>query len=233
MDVAQFPTNVLVTVDFARTIQTIRTLGESYVLDAYQRPVQWILTSVGGDESDSRDNNNNSRCSSIKHLVVISPYEARELQPAVRRSTRVTLHLYAPRPNLGIRPLDGLDLYNVSAIRMSPTPPIDLVTQLNLFSGQLYLKSFSEYVQVCNTLRLAWLEAEPGSSIAADGFIVRDADSSGRIPTTSTSTFLQSPVPFLRTLMMQIRNHCEEIDKTHMGAILGGRLLCPSDFEEP
>lgn len=57
------------TVDFASTIKTV---GESSVLDAYQRPVQWILTSVGDD--DSRDHD-------IKHLVVISPYEAHELQP--------------------------------------------------------------------------------------------------------------------------------------------------------
>ncbi|KAJ9607822.1 hypothetical protein H2200_007901 [Cladophialophora chaetospira] len=212
IDISQFPADVLVTVDFATTIQTS---GRSSLLDAYQRPVQWILTNIGNTSDDI-----------IKHLVIISPYEAQILQSDVRRSKRVALHLYAPRPNLGIRPLDGLDLYVVSGMATSPTLQPHFIIQLNLFAGQLYLDSFQEYVEVCTMLGLAWRKAEDGSTIAADGFIIRDGD--GQV--TPASSFKDSPVPFLRVLMTNIRKNCEEIDKTHIGAILGGRLLGLSDF---
>ena len=44
IDVSQFPHDVLTTVDFA---STIRSSGQASQLDAYQRPVQWVLTSIG------------------------------------------------------------------------------------------------------------------------------------------------------------------------------------------
>lgn len=211
-DVSQFPRGVLTTVDFASTVQSS---GQS-LLDSYQRPVQWILTSIG----DGKDN-------IVKHVVILSPYEAQELLTDIRSSRRVTLHLYAPRPNLEIRPIDGLDLYRVTAIPTPSTLPRRYVTLLNLFAGQLYLGSFLEYVEVCTTLGLAWQTAEEGSIIAADGFIIRGCN--GQMH--SASTFRNSPVSCLQVLMMKIRKNCEEIGKTHMGAILGGRLLPPSDFE--
>ncbi|KIW82284.1 hypothetical protein Z517_05311 [Fonsecaea pedrosoi CBS 271.37] len=212
LDLSQFPCGILTTVDFASTVQS---LGQSSLLDSYQRPVQWILTSIG----DGRDNN-------IKHVVIISPYEAQMLLTDIRSSTRVTLHLYAPRPNLGIRPIDGLDLYRVTAMLTPSTLSRQYVYQLNLFAGQLYLDSFQEYVEVCTLLGVASEAAKEGSTIAADGFIIRDCN--GQVH--SASTFRDSPVSCLRVLMTKIRKNCEEIGKTHMGAILGGRLLSPSDF---
>ncbi|RMZ91442.1 hypothetical protein DV736_g1343, partial [Chaetothyriales sp. CBS 134916] len=86
IDVSQFPPDIVVTVDFATTVQSS---GRSPLLDAYQRPVQWILTSIGNGSGNV-----------VKHLVIISPHEAEILQTTVRRSKKVTLHLYAPRPNL-------------------------------------------------------------------------------------------------------------------------------------
>lgn len=213
LEVSQFPRDVLTTVDFASTIQSS---SQPSLLDSYQRPVQWILTSIG----DGRDNK-------IKHVVIISPYEAQMLLTGIRSSKRVTLHLYAPRPNLEIRRIDGLDLYRVTATTTPSTLPRHYVTQLNLFAGQLYLDSFSEYVEVCTTLGLAWRTVEEGSTVAADGFIIRGCN--GQVH--STSTFSDSPVMFLQTLMTKIRKNCEDISKTHVGAILGGRLLPPSDFE--
>ncbi|EXJ80680.1 hypothetical protein A1O3_06964 [Capronia epimyces CBS 606.96] len=213
-DVSQFPGDVLVTGDYASTVQDT---GRCSLLDAYQRQVQWILTSMGTGSDNV-----------VKHLVIISPYEAQMLQTDIRNSKKVMLHLYTPRPNLGIRPLDGLDLYVVSAVRELPILPPHHVTQLNLFAGQLYFKSFTEYVEVCTTLGLAWQKADDGCTIAADVFMIRDR--SGQ--TRRASSFRESPVPFLRVLMTQIRRNCKEIDKTHMGAVLGGRLLGPSDFED-
>ena len=217
LDVSQFPHDLLVTADFARTVQVF---GTSYISDAYQRPVQWILTSTSGWTSSNN---------TVKHMMIISPYEAQEVLPDVRKSKTATLHLYAPRPNLGFRTLDGLDLYTVPARPGTRVLPRRLVVQLNLFAGQLYLGSFKEYIEVCAFLGLAWEKAEEGCIVAADGFIMQDGSGLG----TSESTFSDSPVKFLKVLMTKIRRNCEGVDKTHMGRILDGRLLCQSDFGEP
>jgi hypothetical protein len=217
LDVSQFPHGLLVTADFASTVQIF---GASYISDVFQRPVQWILTNTGGCASSNN---------TVKDMVIISPYEAQELLPDIRKSKTVTLHLYAPRPNLGFRALDGLDLYTVPARPGTRPLPHHFVVQLNLFAGQLYLPSFLEYVEVCAFLGLAWEKAEEGCVVAADGFIMLDGSGGGAF----RSRFSSSPVKFLKVLMTKIRRNCEGIDKTHMGTILDGRLLRPSDFGEP
>jgi hypothetical protein len=217
LDVSQFPHGLLVTADFA---STVHIFGTSYISDAYQRPVQWIITSTGGSAPSSKN--------TVKHMMVISPYEAQELMTEIRQSSAVTLHLYSPRPNLGFRALDRLDLYTVPARPVTPTLPRRLILQLNLFAGQLYLGSFAEYVEVCRLLGLAFEKTEEGCVVAADGFILGGGSDWG----ASKSGFRSSPVPFLKVLTTKIRRNCEAIDKTHLGAILDGRLLLPSDFGE-
>ncbi|KAK5280670.1 hypothetical protein LTR40_006010 [Exophiala xenobiotica] len=189
IDVSQLPSDVLVTVDFARTAQLHEDIGADVV----------------------------------KHLVIVSPYEAYVLRPLVRM-----LHQYTPRPSLGVRSLDGLDLYTISGMLELPRPPLRLIVQLNLFAGQLYLSSFREYVELCTTLGLAWQTIEGEAVISADGFIIR-SDDPGR---ASICGFTESPIPFLRVLITKIRRNCEEIEKTHMGALLEGHILRPSDFGE-
>ena len=217
LDVSQFGDSLLVTTDFANTVQAS---GPSYVSDVNQRPVQWILTSTPGKSSSD---------SMIEHMMIISPYEAQELLPKIQESDSVALHLYAPRPNLGFRALDDLSLYTIPA-KLSKRPiPSDLILQLNLFAGQLYLSSFKEYVDLCKFLGLAWSKTEQGYVVAPDGFIM---PGHSRMK-DCTSTFKDSPVQFLKVLMTKIRRNCEGIDKTHLGAILDGRLLLPSDFGEP
>lgn len=130
--------------------------------------------------------------------------------------------------NLGFRALDGLDLYSVPALSEALVLPRFLVVQLNLFAGQLYLSSFREYIDVCTSLGLAWTRAEKHCVVAADGFVVQG----GNGVQTSMSSFSESPVNFMKVLMAKIRRDCEGIDKTHMGMVLDGRLLYPSDFGE-
>jgi hypothetical protein len=214
LDVSQFPKTLFLTEDFSCTV---KFSGKSYISDSYQRPVQWILTSTADGTSQM-----------VRYMMIISPYEAQQLLPDIKKSKTVALHLYTPRPNLNFRSLDGLDLYTVPVQAKSRVLPRHLVVQLNLFSGQLYLSSFEEYVEICKFLGLAWKAAEDGCIVAADGFIV----GSGSSPAIVRSTFKDSPVKFLRVLLTKIRKNCESIDKTHMGKILDGRLLLPSDFEE-
>lgn len=67
LDGSQFPHGLLVTADFASTVQVF---DASYISDVCQRPVQWILTNTG----DSTSSNN-----TVKHLMIMSPYEAQGL----------------------------------------------------------------------------------------------------------------------------------------------------------
>lgn len=77
---------------------------------------------------------------------------------------------------------------------------------------------------MCQLLGLAWKATEEGCIVAADGFILQRGDGSPE------STFEYSPVKFLRVLLTKIQRNCEGIEKTHMGKLLDGRLLLPSDF---
>ncbi|ROW01894.1 hypothetical protein VMCG_05551 [Cytospora schulzeri] len=222
LDVSMFPKDVLVTADFARTVQ--RTAITGSVLDAYQRPVQWILT--------SQPHNWN-------HIVIISPYEAHELLPAIKSRGKTTLHIYAPRPNRATRPLDGLDLYTVpsSSSQTMTSIPMHLKLQLNLFAGQLYFTELSEYVEFCDMLGLSWQKASEGVEIAADGFIppssLDDAETTNGLESSQTrkSNFTTSPVKFLKVFLMKARRDCQSIEKTHLGKLLDGALLEEDDFK--
>ncbi|KAL4918901.1 hypothetical protein BDW62DRAFT_200300 [Aspergillus aurantiobrunneus] len=192
--------------------------GPSSVLDDYQRPVQFVLTStIPGQQNKT-----------VKHMVIISPYEANELHSDILRSKAVMMHLYAPRLNRSYSPLDNLNLYTIPA----PSPgsidiqPI-LRIQLNLFAGQLYISSFGEYHEICDFLGLASTTAPEGLTVAADGFILAATDDQ-----QLQATFTKSPLKFLQVLMSQIRKNGQEIDKTDIGRVLDGKLLCPDDFQD-
>ncbi|KAI1337558.1 hypothetical protein F5Y15DRAFT_147782 [Xylariaceae sp. FL0016] len=212
-DVAQFPSELLVTMDFARTTQGSSQLAS----DLYQRPVQWILTGTV------------ARGLQVRHMVIISPFEANHLIVQIRESICVRLHIYNPRLNLGYPAWDKLDLYSVPNELARGSIPRSLTVPLNLFSGQLYMDSLEEYRKVCDYLGLAWLTTKEGDNmeISEDGFILRDQF--GRMG--GESGFRDSPIEFLRLFLTQIRRNCEGIDKTHMGKVLDKQLLTSEDFK--
>jgi len=206
-DVNEFPSSVLATADYKRTV---RLAGRYPCADSYQRPIQWILTSTRGGQA-------------VEDLVIISPYEAQELILDIEKSKSVSLHLYAPQPNLDFPALDELKLYTVPPLGADWQLPCHLRLQLNLFAGQLYFGSSSDYRETCEILSLAWKHTEEGITVEADGFIVwKCGDPKYR--------FKKSPVKFLKTLLTKIRRDCEGIDKTHWGRILGGEIIESSDF---
>ncbi|OKL56628.1 hypothetical protein UA08_08214 [Talaromyces atroroseus] len=210
---AEFPRDLFVTADFCETI--IPSDPSSFLSDWYQRSVQWVLSSRNeGTDSD--------RSTIIKQMVIISPFEANELYDLIQNSRYVTIHLYGPRFNLGAPALDRLDLYNVSNLRSDSTSiPPTLVIQLNLFAGQLYFSSFGEYVRVCEFLGVAW-ESREDLIVDADGFIRKS--NNGR---KNTSTFQHSPIKFLKVMISKIRKNGEDIEKTHIGKLFDGMILCP------
>ncbi|KAF9870460.1 hypothetical protein CkaCkLH20_12127 [Colletotrichum karsti] len=202
-DVTQFRERLLVTADFVRTVERSE---QGYVSDLFQRSVQWILTKVSG-------------AGVVEIAIMISPYEAQELLPDITQSKMVSLHLYAPRPNLGYRPLDALDLYTVPHQQVPRSLSLPLTTELNLFSGQLYFKSLDEYGEVRRFLGLIPAEDVVSSEL-----------SSGASPVAVAGMGDTEVIHFVRVLMTKIRRNCESIDKTHIGRVLDHRLLSAEDF---
>jgi hypothetical protein len=86
----------LTTVDFATT--TRYPSGEP--LTDYLRPVNWVVSSGIGEDSVA---------------IVISPYEANELLPVIRKSDNVRLHIYAPRVTASMRSFSDLTFHTITA----------------------------------------------------------------------------------------------------------------------
>lgn len=206
LDVSQFPSSLLATKDFFTTIKV--PSGSTFIADAFQRPVRWVLVSTN-----------------MAHMMMISPFEANLLMPEIRKSTTISLHLYAPRQSQGFASLDSLTLYTVPEGVDRDKIPDHFRIQLNLFSGQLYLDSYSEYKDLCDFLGVASVKTPPGFVVAADGFIEQGIQG-------AKSSFSESPLKFLEVLMSQIRKDCQEISRTHIGKIVGGQLLLPLDFQK-
>ncbi|KAG6036493.1 hypothetical protein E4U41_005708 [Claviceps citrina] len=210
-DLEQFPTEVLVTADYARTVQLSQS---DSCADSYQRPIQWILTRANKSQV-------------VQLVVIISPHEAQELLPDIEKSKHVNLHLYSPRSNLAFPAQDALKLYTIPALQNCWQLPTSLRLQLNLFAGQLYFGSFQDYKETCEMMGLAWGAMEDGVDVSADGFVAH-----GHGPGNRTTRFKKSPVMGLKVLLTIIRRDCGEIDKTHWGRILGGEVLSEADFAE-
>lgn len=109
LDVSQFPSSLLASKDFVRTIKT--PPGSHFVADAFQRPVRWVLTSRKNAADDVTPQ---------LRMMIISPYEANCLMSQIRKSRVVTLHLYAPRQSRGFPSLDRLTLYTNPTMLPNP-----------------------------------------------------------------------------------------------------------------
>ena len=207
-----FPTDLLVTEDFMRTVKIpAGSSRATFISDSFQRPVQFILTTSSPNDADT-----------IQQVILISPFEANELQPIIRETKKITLHLFASRSNGGFQPLDQLMLYNVGRDFNHQSVSRSLTAQLNLFAGSLYFRSLAEYNDLCDFLGLLRTsKVRSGQKVYADGFIEPPAGKWG---------LRQSPVPFLRALVMKIRREGEGVEKTHLGKLLGGIRLQNADF---
>lgn len=209
-DVSEFCDAVLVTDDFAKTLDD--RADHSGYLDCFQKPVQWILTNQRDDK-----------------MIIISAYEAEQLLPAVERSQHVNLHLYSPRVNQMHESLDNLDLCSIPRRAVCRKIPRHIISRLNQFAGQLYLSSFNDYVELCDSLGLVWKPVDTQIMLEEGGFIPLTL-SEGDV--VNKSGFSKSPVRFIKVLMGKIRQDGEHIEKTHVGRILDGVRLLESDFEK-
>ncbi|EHA57725.1 hypothetical protein MGG_13076 [Pyricularia oryzae 70-15] len=186
-------------------------------LSEFSQNVLWVLTSTGGDH----------RSGTVKHLVIVSPFEAQNLLDTVRHNAKTILHLYAPRSKLGFESLKNLRLYPTPALPTEWSIPRHLILQLNLFAGQFYISSFADYTALCDILGLDWEGGgKDGLVVCANGFI----DPALNPGKSLKHSFEHSPVGFLKVYLTKVRRDCESIEKTHMGKILNAVILRPEDF---
>jgi hypothetical protein len=193
------------TADFVTTTLDSDGVG----LTEYLRPVNWILSSGSGRGST---------------VVVISPYEANELLPIIRKSNKVRLHIYAPRLTSAMHSFSDLTFYSISGSPEQPSwsAPMHIKIELNLFAGQLYFDSREEYEKVCVLLAL-WM-AHPGTERSdIDGFVPSAYRTRGGSP------FARSRIPILKTLI-GLRRKGTDYHRTHLGQILNAKPLSDEDI---
>jgi hypothetical protein len=189
----------LATADFTTTVLDSDDAG----LSEYLRPVNYILSSGSGKKSV---------------IIVISPYEANELLPIIRKSKNVRLHIYAPRVTSSMRSFSDLTFYCIPESQTERwSAPAHVRVELNLFSGQLYFDSREEYESVCALLAL-WMAHPKVKHSEVDGFV------SPPYRTGRSSPFTRSRIPILKTLI-GLRRKGMGYHLTHLGQILNGKPL--------
>lgn len=211
LEVEAWSVHLLVTADFARTVHAT---GHQH-LDSFLRPVHWVVSGKGRNTID---------------CVVLSPFEAHVLLPSIRQYKFVTLHVYSPRVSVSVRPLEDLSFCAIPAVpKCWPNPPFAML--LNLFAGQLYLRSYEEYLSVCRFLGLGFRPPYEQTKIAYDGFISPTSRIGFDEIMDRVCPFTISPVEFLR-ILMTLRRKGQSFHRSHLGRILGGELLAREEFQE-
>lgn len=210
LEVEAWPAHLLVTADFARTVHT----SGNHDLDSFLRPVHWVV---------SGKNRNTVDC------VVLSPFEAHALLPSIRQHKVVTLHVYSPRVNMSVRTPDDLSFCAIPAVpKCWPSPPFAML--LNLFAGQLYLRSYEEYLSVCRFLGLCFRPPYEQIQVACDGFISPTSRPGFDALMERECPFTTSPVEFLR-ILTALRRKGQSSQNSHLGRILHGELLTREEFQ--
>ena len=190
----------LASADFTTTTHD----SDGVALTEFLRPVNWILSSGSGRDSI---------------VIVISPYEANELLPTIRKSSKVRLHIYAPRVTFSMQSFSDLTFYSIPNSLAEPwSAPAHVRTELNLFAGQLFFDNKAEYERACVLLGLS--KAHPGAEkVELDGFVLPV------YRTGKSSPFSKSKIPILEKLI-ELRQKGKGYHRTHLGQILSGKPLC-------
>ena len=198
---------LLATPDFCETIEPGSCQGKA---DQYLRPVQFVLSGKSGPDPI---------------IVLLSPFEADRLMPDIRVSEHVHLHLYTPCTSERMKLTNDLMLYSIPPLPEGWTPPWDLIDQLNVFAGQLYLRDYESYLRL---RRFLGLQAdEPPNSVrraVRHGLTVPNAP--GENANTTRGPSLHSV-----TKIFAIRRKGLPFAETHMGRILQGQQLTREDLE--
>jgi len=202
---------LLVTADFARTVKLPTSMHKS---DAYYRPVQWIAT------APAKGTGNKALI-----MVILSPGEANALLPALQsRAATATLHLFAPRTQLATRSAEDLTLYTTPPLPAGWGPPSRTqILLLLLFAGQLYLRSFSDYLAIRRMLGIP-------CSVDANGEDGEDDDEQQDNRRKKSDEAANANLSLFYGLVWHIRHDCADISKTDVGRLLTNHVLTPDMF---
>ncbi|KAH8827595.1 hypothetical protein DL96DRAFT_1599589 [Flagelloscypha sp. PMI_526] len=205
-----FSRKIVVTRDFAQTLQVSKAKD-------FIPPVRWILRlrpfSVAGPFV----------------LVILSQFEANSLLPLMRDPNVAQLHSYLPKISPTMRAFDRFDFCGVPHSQKTPNPVSDdIVVQLNLFAGQLYPTSYTDYLKLA-----VFLGVDPTGHCHAnyDGFVPPQHRSHGPLVDDLECSFYQSPFAFFQELV-SLRRKAQTFDNTPVGLLLGGWWLTEKDFEK-
>ena len=201
---------ILVTVDFARTIQTAVRTDD---LDDFLRPVQWVLSSC-----------------KQRHLVLLSPFEANALIDQIRKSRFVTLHVFAPRTSRNMRSFEDLRSFMISHRDSAPVIPSNIINELNLFAGQLYFASKEAYEETYQMLGLNLKDPRDNADLPPTAIDAIRNPSARETLGIQHAQFTDNPVAFLRKLT-GLRRKGQAFLPTHLGQILHGREIPDYKFD--
>ena len=204
--------NLRVTQDFSRTIK-VGNLARS--MDDFLRPVRWILRSILNSHM----------------LLLISPFEANELLPEIRKSKFVHLHVYSPRISRQVSSFEDLQFLVVPPPRYLTPPASQIIQKLNLFAGQLFFRDRAAFQTVCRMLglHLGEIPRDLKGKVDAVGF-VRD-ETARECLGIRECVFDASAILSLRELIGW-RRKGKGFALTHVGQILHGNDIKESEFEQ-
>ncbi|KAF3484464.1 uncharacterized protein GIQ15_03788 [Arthroderma uncinatum] len=196
--------------DFACTVRDPAGMD----LGMFLRPVQWIACSRGTDP---------------RECVILSPFEANELLPDIRKYKAVTLHVYSPRISASTPSMEDLTAFTIPAVSTSPLKPA-ITMQLNLFAGQLYLRQHEEYLLLCRFLGLtSCAPNDNGVKVHGDGFVDPASRATFDGVMATECRFTRSPIPFLK-ILLNLRRKGQSLGRSHLGWILNGELISVGEF---
>ena len=127
----------------------------------------------------------------------MSPFEVEKLLPDIRKFRQVTLHVYSPRVVASVRSLDGLSCCAVPEVLQTWSPPL-VVTYLNLFASQLYLRGNTEYVSTCRLLGLCYYPPDDDVEVGCEGLVAPSSKAKYGAIMGEICPFSISPVDLLR-----------------------------------
>jgi len=202
--------SAFVTHDFIFSVD----LEQDALLDLYLRPVTWVLSSTEN-----------------RQLLIISPHEANALLPKIKVSEKVRLHCFAARTTKGMAQSNRMNIYTVNSHPEDVPVLSHSVLELDLIAGSLYLENAEHYERLCDFLGLMGPGVRATNSVVSkDGFISDEVRR--EIDWDKFTPFHQNPIPYFKQIF-ELRMQGQGFGHTHMGAILNGRVLTDSAFEEP
>lgn len=211
LDLQAYSGMLWVTRDFCTVTQSLNAQN----LDSFLRPVHFVLRF--GNKPDNG-------------CLIVSPFEANEVLPAVRLYKAADMAVYSPRTSLLSQPLEELKFCNFLGEASSIHRQVGIF--LGLFAGTLYFSSYQQYLHTCRILGL-YSPAMTGDieDVESDGFMPPHARKAYDPAWDKECKFVKSPVPFLRRVVAMRRKGLSYA-RSHMGKVLAGEQLAGDDFKD-